>query len=367
MSAWYKPSKVREKYGLDRNGFRRAIREGRLEVFHAASGQRLFRQRGTGHDGPPVADWKTPKEAALELGVSRLTVLQWARDGTLESKQGHPVSFDKLVRLAQKELPTPPLTPPSAHVTTGPKRYLYARVDDVEKADELREQINQLKEAVRGSVADYTICCDMAHETDFARPQLGALLNCVLAGDCAEIVVTRSDRLASVGYELIERMCHATGTELRILHQPWSAEETDELRYACAIYDDNAWAAIAAHLPGRTAEDCKCHYAATRAADAAGRREGRWSAEEDAALTRSVQRLGADDWVRVARMVPGRNNAQCYQRWRISLKGWAPADDKALLEAYATFGRQWTLIARCVQGNRGEAECMERWEALQQM
>ena len=42
---------------------------------------------------------------------------------------------------------------------------------------------------------------------------------------------------------------------------------------------------------------------------------GRWTAEEDAALTTLVTRLGTESWQRVAAEIPGRCCKQCRSRW----------------------------------------------------
>jgi hypothetical protein len=41
---------------------------------------------------------------------------------------------------------------------------------------------------------------------------------------------------------------------------------------------------------------------------------GRWTLEEDAALTKAVQKHGRE-WNAVASLVPGRARSQCSQRW----------------------------------------------------
>jgi hypothetical protein len=45
----------------------------------------------------------------------------------------------------------------------------------------------------------------------------------------------------------------------------------------------------------------------------------KWTVDEDAKLTDAVKEHGANDWVRVAAMVPGRRNTQCRKRWLDSL------------------------------------------------
>jgi myb proto-oncogene protein len=75
----------------------------------------------------------------------------------------------------------------------------------------------------------------------------------------------------------------------------------------------NNWVTIAKVVLGRTNMQCRQHWVHTLDRTNTGK-EGKWTPAEDAKLTKAVNKYGKH-WVAVATLVPGRTNAQCYQRW----------------------------------------------------
>ncbi|KAG6950852.1 hypothetical protein JG687_00013985 [Phytophthora cactorum] len=93
----------------------------------------------------------------------------------------------------------------------------------------------------------------------------------------------------------------------------------------------------------------------------------RWTKNQDAALRESVRIHGEKNWKAIAELVPGRNHAQCLQRWRKVLKPglvkghWSFEEDQ-VLEYLVTQGcNNWGQIAERIPG-RTPKQCRERWK-----
>lgn len=77
-----------------------------------------------------------------------------------------------------------------------------------------------------------------------------------------------------------------------------------------------------------------------------------WTTEEDQALMSLVDQQG-HNWKRISQDLPGRNENQCYGRYRRLLRqvkrGWALEDDHLLRECVAHYGTNWKAISRYFQ------------------
>jgi hypothetical protein len=147
----------------------------------------------------------------------------------------------------------------------------------------------------------------------------------------------------------------------------WSPEEDAKLTDAVTELG-NAWVAVAAMIPGRSKEHCRYRWVAFLDPDF---NTGKWTPEEDEKLTEAVTQLGKD-WVQVAAMVPGRTNVLCRQRWLLALeptidgatarsKGkWTPEEDAKLTDAVQQLGKDWVAVAAMIPG-RNNALCRQRW------
>mmetsp|Transcript_405 Transcript_405/g.948 ORF Transcript_405/g.948 Transcript_405/m.948 type:complete len:442 (+) Transcript_405:832-2157(+) len=96
--------------------------------------------------------------------------------------------------------------------------------------------------------------------------------------------------------------------------------------------------------------------------------KGAWSPEEDDVMKRAVAKFGMD-WKAVATMVKGRTSKQCRDRYKLKLDPninhgpWTPEEDKKLTELHGQLGRQWTKIAKLMEG-RTENSVKSRFASL---
>jgi hypothetical protein len=175
------------------------------------------------------------------------------------------------------------------------------------------------------------------------------------ADDTPTDPVTPAASLPSAGYSPAPR-------------RNWKPEEDTKLTEAVEKHG-NHWVAVAKLVPDRTSVQCRKRWVGTLD-PASGKKAGPWTPEEDAELTKAVQKHG-NHWVAVAVMVPGRTNEQCRQRWTLNLdpenvkkgkprRGWTPEEDAKLTKAVEKHGKAWVAVAVMVP-DRTDQQCRLRW------
>ncbi|KAG2326347.1 hypothetical protein Bca52824_009075 [Brassica carinata] len=89
--------------------------------------------------------------------------------------------------------------------------------------------------------------------------------------------------------------------------------------------------------------------------------KGPWSAEQDAVLTRLVNKLGPRNWTLIARGIPGRSGKSCRLRWCNQLdpclkrKPFTDEEENLLMSAHAVHGNKWAVIAKILPGRTDNA------------
>ena len=91
-----------------------------------------------------------------------------------------------------------------------------------------------------------------------------------------------------------------------------------------------------------------------------------FSPQEDAILTKIMYQQPFETWIAVAEHLPGRTARQCRDRWVNYLSPsnkngpWTSEEDQLLTEKYMEHGPQWTTIAKFFDG-RSENNVKNRW------
>ncbi|CAD5229306.1 unnamed protein product [Bursaphelenchus okinawaensis] len=156
--------------------------------------------------------------------------------------------------------------------------------------------------------------------------------------------------------------------------KPWTSDEDDKLVRLVETFkfgNDVNWGRVAAQIPNRNSRQCMLRY--TQSLDQSLKR-GRWSEAEDLLLTTAVNKYGPQDWYRIANQVPARSALQCRARWinnldyKRSSNPWSVEEDEAILVGMKIFGRnQYAKIAKLLPGRnncdtKNRSRTLLRWK-----
>lgn len=147
----------------------------------------------------------------------------------------------------------------------------------------------------------------------------------------------------------------------------WTKSQDAALRESVRIHGEKNWKAIAELVPGRNHAQCLQRW---RKVLKPGLVKGHWSFEEDQVLEFLVTQ-GCNNWGQIAERIPGRTPKQCRERWKNHLdpainKGpYTEDEDAVILAAQERLGNKWSQIAQLLQG-RTEDSVKIRWKSLKQ-
>jgi hypothetical protein len=151
----------------------------------------------------------------------------------------------------------------------------------------------------------------------------------------------------------------------------WEEEEDIKLKDAVQKHGNKDWVTIAALVPGRTRLQCRSRW--DNALDNMNMTgsTGKWKEEEEIKLKAAVRTHGGKNWVAIATLVPGRTGIQCKNRWRTLNPSidrvarhrckWEEDEDIKLKDAVQKLGsNNWVAIAALVP-SRTQIQCQNRW------
>ncbi|KAL3660411.1 hypothetical protein V7S43_014564 [Phytophthora oleae] len=150
-----------------------------------------------------------------------------------------------------------------------------------------------------------------------------------------------------------------------VVSKRWTPEQDEALKRAVAELGHRNWMAVAERVPGRDNAQCLQRWNKVLKP---GLVKGPWSVEEDALLMEMMLK-GYDNWRQVSNSIPGRTAKQCRERWRnrldpsINKSPFTEEEDEAIQQAYEKYGNRWTQIAELLPGRTEDAVKL-RWKAL---
>ncbi len=160
----------------------------------------------------------TTKQVCQNYNVTRLTLLQWEKEGFI-----HPLKTPKGTRrylksdiehaLGLKEHTEPYTT------------ILYARVSTKKQEKYLQNQIDRLKEYAVSIGDSYEVISEIASGVNEKRRGLKKLLNQIKNGNVKKVIIEYPDRLARFGYDYLKVFFDSFGVELIVLHAEDDGED----------------------------------------------------------------------------------------------------------------------------------------------
>lgn len=140
---------------------------------------------------------------------------------------------------------------------------------------------------------------------------------------------------------------------LEAKHGKWTKEEDNALRSALKEYGERKWKMISKKVIGRSPIQCLHRWTKILKP---GLIKGPWTAAEDEALIRWVEKQGPNKWAKCSKVISGRNGKQCRERWcnhldpSIKKGGWSPEEDIIIFNVFQAIGPKWAFIAKYLQG-----------------
>jgi hypothetical protein len=155
----------------------------------------------------------------------------------------------------------------------------------------------------------------------------------------------------------------------------WTPDEDDKLKDAVQIHNGKNWFAIATLVAGRTKTQCSSRWydVLDPRIIRTTTRTGKWNPDEDDKLKDAVKMHNGENWFAITALIPGRTKTQCSSRWygvldprnvrtTTHMNKWTPDEDDKLKDAVQMHGvrKDWKAVARLVPG-RTEIQCRNRW------
>lgn len=138
----------------------------------------------------------------------------------------------------------------------------------------------------------------------------------------------------------------------------WSKEEDQKLTDAVKLFGNCNWQQVADILGERTGQQCLHRW--QKSLNPVIKRQ-RWNTEEDTLLERAVHLYGAGNWTKIQRLIPGRTDMQCRERWvnilqpSINRGQFTQEETKRLMELVEIYGTKWSYLQTLMPGRTDNA------------
>ena len=173
----------------------------------------------------------TVRQFAERIGVSVKTLQRWDREGRLTPQRtpgNRRVYTDEHVQQV--------LHLRSGNDQSPRKTIVYLRVSSQAQQPDLENQRRALESfcAARGLTVDDWIA-EIGGGLNFKRPKFLTLVDAILAGEVATLVIAHKDRLARFGYELLTHLCETHQCAVLVLNQETLSPEQEMIQDLRAI------------------------------------------------------------------------------------------------------------------------------------
>lgn len=158
-------------------------------------------------------------EFAEKLGVTIATLRRWDKEGKLKPAKVTD-GGTRYYSEQQYQMYTGSPFKAKEQIIIG-----YARVSIPAQKDALERQVENIKTYMCARGYQFEIVTDVGSGVDCTKKGLIYLLDKVMSGNVAKIVILHKDRLAQFGFELIQHVCEFNMTEIEIID---STKETEE-------------------------------------------------------------------------------------------------------------------------------------------
>lgn len=151
-------------------------------------------------------------QAAKFLGVSTQTLRRWEREKKLIPSQRTPGG--------QRRYESSKLVPAVHRASVKPgTTFAYARVSSHDQKDDLERQKQMLEMYCASQGWSFEVIADLGSGMNYRKKGLKRLLDGIIDGSVARLVLTHKDRLLRFGAELIFSICEERGVEVILINQ----------------------------------------------------------------------------------------------------------------------------------------------------
>ena len=169
--------------------------------------------------------YASPKEATVFYGVSRETIRLWANKDKIKYKKtigGHRKYWipnknnEGKIKVNFKK--------------KTPDTILYSRVSSKKQDADLSRQKESIKNFAKKEKFRFLEIQDIGSGVNFKRKGLQTLLEHVMQGNIKRIVVAHKDRLARIGFNLIEWILDKYGTSIQVSNREINSDYKEDIK-----------------------------------------------------------------------------------------------------------------------------------------
>jgi predicted site-specific integrase-resolvase len=147
-----------------------------------------------------IFDWVPARKASSHYGVTQQTLRNWSEEGIIGFRRTPGGRYHYAL-------------PKAGQDAACKESVIYARVSSSKQKGDLARQVDFL----RGKYPSHRVITDVGSGVNFKRRGLLALLDASIAGLIGEVVVAHRDRLARIGYGLLEHIFLRSGSVLTVV------------------------------------------------------------------------------------------------------------------------------------------------------